>query len=102
MTPISEIDHEWASREVGMFDIASDDSHAETLGLLVHRLDQLRPHDSLRKPWIIFDVGRGDKLAAGLMAFDHNWFEIGASRIDRGRQPGRPGAGDHQAMSSGV
>ena len=51
--------------------------------LLAHVLDQLGALDALGKSGKIFHQRGQRELAARLMTFNHQWLEVGASRVER-------------------
>ncbi len=57
---------------------------AKTRRLFAHVLDQLRPLNALRKAGKVFDQSRQRELASGLVAFEHQRFQVGACGIERG------------------
>ena len=67
---------------------------AEALSLLAHVLDQLRPHDSFREAWEVFDQRGKGKLAAGFVSLDHKRLQVGARRVERGCVSGAAGTDD--------
>ena len=71
---------------------------AETLGLLLHVLDQIGAVDAFGKAGKIFDFGGERKLAAGLVAFDDQRFQARARGVDGGGISGAAGTDDHNVM----
>ena len=67
---------------------------AETLRLLAHVLDQLRAQNSFGKAGEILDQRGQRKLAAGLVAFDDQRFQVGARGVEGGGVSGTAGADD--------
>ena len=71
-------------------------SHAElrpkARRLLLHVLDQLRTLNALRPARKILDQRRDRKLAARLMPFNHQRFQVGARGVNRRSQPSAAGA----------
>ena len=80
--------------EVDAGHVAGAELGAEARRLLAHVVDQFRPLDAVGKAGKILDQRGDGELAAGLMAVDDQRTEIGAGRIDRGRQPRTSGADD--------
>ena len=62
----------------------------------MHLFHKLGPHDPVDEARIVLDFGREHQLSPGLEALDHEWREVGTGRVDRGREPRRPGADDYQ------
>ena len=88
-------DPERALGEVDPVDVDVDDARAEALGLGAHRGHQLGPLDAVRKARVVLDVAGQHQLAARRRAGEDDRLEVGARRVDRGGQAGRPGADDH-------
>ena len=59
-----------------------------------HVLNQLRTLDAFRPAGKVLDQGGDGELAAGLVAFKHKWFQVGAGRIDGGGKTGAARAED--------
>jgi hypothetical protein len=67
---------------------------AKARSLLAHVLDQIRSLNALRPARKVLDQSRDRQLAARLVTFEQEWFQIGASRVDRCCQSGAAGAKD--------
>jgi hypothetical protein len=65
---------------------------AKARGLLAHVLYQFWALDALRKAGKVFYQRGKRELAAGLVAFNHQRFQVGAGRIDGRRKTGATGA----------
>src|SRR5215469_13262583 len=72
---------------------------AEALRLLAHVLDQLRPHNSVRKSGKVFHQRGHRELTAGFVSFHHKWFQVGARGIESGGVTGASGT-DNDYVSS--
>ena len=72
---------------------------AEARRLFAHVFDQFRTLDALGKAGKIFHQGGQRKLAARLMTFKHQWFEIGAGAVEGGRVSGTSGADDYDVAN---
>ena len=72
------------------------------LGLGLHLLHQPGALDDVAEAGIIFDVGGGGQLAAGLDALDDDRLKTGAGGIDGGGIAGGAGAEDDQAAGNDV
>src|SRR3954465_4485802 len=64
----------------------------DMLGLSLHLLHQPRALNNVAKAGIIFNVGRGRQLAAGLDALNDYWVEARARGVDCRGVTGRTGA----------
>src|SRR5216110_3142338 len=71
--------------EIGHFRVGKPG--AKFLGLSVHVQNQLRPLDSVGKPWIIFYKRRRRELPTGLPAFQYQRTEVRPRSVNRGSQP---------------
>ncbi len=91
---IAQMQQERALAEVGAGEMRRAVFGAETLRLLAHVLDQLRSHDSFGEAGKVFHQRGERKLAAGLVALDHERFQIGARRVKRGGVSGAAGTDD--------
>src|SRR5271169_6285862 len=67
---------------------------AKSRSLLAHVFDQFRSLNAFGKSRKILDQCGERKLASGLVAFDDQWFQVGARGVKRGRMPGTAGAND--------
>ena len=76
-----------------------DDLGPDMLGLGLHLLHQPGTLDDVAEARIIFDVGRGGQLAAGLDALDHHRAKARARGVDGGGVARGPGAEDGQRAS---
>ena len=57
------------------------------------------PLDAVREARVVLDVAGEHQLAAGRRAGEHDRLEVGARRVDRRGQAGRPGADDEELAS---
>ena len=96
------LQHERAARQVDLDDMVPDHLGADMLGLGLHLLHQPRALDDVAEAGIIFDVGGGGQLAAGLDALDDDRRQAGAGGVNGGGQAGRAGAEDEQAGGNDV
>ena len=62
---------------------------AEALGLPAHVGHEVGPEDAVLEAREVLDVRGHHQLTAGVEAFDHQRRQIGARRVERGRQPRR-------------
>ncbi len=74
---------------------------AEAGGLFAHVLDELGTLDAVGPAGKVLNEGGDGELAAGLMALDDEWLEVGARRIDGGGKTGAAGAEDN-GIANGV
>ena len=77
------------ARQIDRGDMVPDDLGPDMLGLGLHLLHQPRALDDVAEAGIIFDVGGGGQLAAGLDALDDDRVQAGARGIDGGGVAGR-------------
>src|SRR6185437_5176938 len=87
------------SMQVGRRDMSNLEFRAEPLGLLLHIVDQLGALDVLGPAGEILHQGGDGELSAGLVAFEDQRLEVGASRIDGGGQSGAAGAQNYGVAS---
>ena len=71
---------------------------AELLRLVVGARHQRHARDAGRKAEIVLDARRGAGLATEGPAIEHDRRQAFRCRIDRRRQPGRPGADDRDVV----
>src|SRR6185312_7607541 len=93
---------ERAAGEVDLTDMVPYDLRADMLGLGLHLLDQPRTLDDVAETGIIFDIGGGGELAAGLDALDDDRRQAGARGVDCGGKPRRAGAEHGHARRNAV
>ena len=67
---------------------------AEARGLLLHVFDELGTLYALGPAGEVFDESGDGELAAGLVAFEDEGFEVGAAGVDGGGEAGAAGAED--------
>ncbi len=96
------LQHERAARQVDLGDMVPHHLGADMLGLGLHLLHQPGALDDVAEAGIIFDVGGGGQLAAGLDALDDDRRKAGARGIDGGGVAGGAGAEDDQAAGNDV
>src|SRR6266568_2230847 len=75
---------------------------AESLRLLAHMLDQVGPEDAVRKAREILDHGGQPELSARFVAVNHQRLQVGAGRVNGGRQSGAPAADNDYVVHSRV
>ena len=88
--------------QVDLADVVPHYARADMLGLRLHFLHQPRPLDDVAEAGVIFDVGGGGQLAAGLDALNDDGAHAGARGVDGGGEPCGAGAEDEQASGDGV
>lgn len=91
----AQVEHERTLPKIGMHEVPGLEFGAEAGRLLLHILDQFRALDAFGKPREILHQGGKRKLAAGLMALQHERFKIGTAGIDGRSQAGTAGAYDY-------
>ncbi len=87
--------------EVGGGEVRHAKLGAETLGLLLHVLDEFGALDSFGPAGEVFDEGGDGELAAGLVAFEDEGLEIGARGVDGSGKAGAAGAEDDEVAGFG-
>ena len=95
-------DPERPPREVHAIDVDVDDARPEALRLGAHRGHEVRPLDAVGEARVVLDVAGDHQLAAGRGTGEHDRLEVGAGRVDRGGQAGRPGAHDDELGLDGT
>ena len=71
---------------------------AEALGLVAHRLHELRAHDPVAEAGVVLDLGRLLEQAAPEEALDDERLEVRARGVQRGGVAGRPAADDDDVL----
>src|SRR6476469_3313416 len=77
------------ARQVDTGDMIPDDLGPDMLGLRLHFLHQPGPLDDATEARIVFDVGGGRQLTAGLDALNDDRAEARARSVDGGRKSRR-------------
>ena len=91
---LSEMQQKRTLAEVDAGEMSYAIFRAKALGLLAHVLNELRSHDSFWKAGKIFHERSERELAARFVPFNHQRFQIGPRRIQRGGMSGAAGADD--------
>ena len=81
-------------------EVAEGDLGAEARGLLLHVVDELGALDAVGPAGEVLDKRGDGELAAGLVAFEDERFEVGARGVDGSGQPGAAGAQDDGVANS--
>jgi hypothetical protein len=93
--------------EVDGGDLVGAELGAEAGGLGAEGVHQVGAHDPVDETRVVLDLGGEHELAARLVAgrrrltLDHQRVQVGARRVDGGREPGRAGADDHHLTGFG-
>lgn len=82
-------------RKIHAAQVSHPEIRAEPGRLDSHILDELRSLNPLRPARKIFDQRSNGELAARLMAFQHEWFQVGPCRIDCRCQAGTSSADNY-------
>jgi len=72
--------------------------HPVALGLLHEPVGQLGSADPVREPRVVVQPLGDARLPAEPLRVDHERLEVLPRRVDRGREPGRATAHDHQVV----
>ena len=78
--------------------LVGEEARAEALGLVAHRLHELRAHDPLGEAGVVLDLGRLLEQAAPEEALDDEGLEVRAGGVQRGGVAGRPAADDDDVL----
>ena len=80
--------------EIDADDMPGPELSAKARCLLAHVVDEFRPLDAFGEAGKVLHQRGEGQLAAGLVAVDDEWLQVGASSIDGGGQPRASGADD--------
>src|SRR5581483_8784731 len=89
-----------AGRKLYLAHVVGYQLGAKPFGLVAEALHHLGPHDPLREPGVVLDVGRLLQQSAPGEALDHQRLEVCPRGIERCRIAGRPAANDDHAFVS--
>lgn len=88
----AKVQDEGPLREVDGDQVSHPELRSEALGLLLHVFNKLGALDAIRPAGKVLDQGGNGELAPRLVSFKDQRFQVGASRIDGGSEPGATGA----------
>ena len=80
----ADLELERPLRKIRLRDFTRSKNGAESLRLLFHVLDQVRPHNAVRKSRVVFNIGGQRQLAADLETLDDQRLEVCPRGINRG------------------
>ena len=85
------------ARKIDALDRGKQHRGTEGLGLLAHRVGELRARGR-KDAWIVHDLGRDRDLASEMLALDHKDAVAGTCQIERRREAGGASAHDHRII----
>ena len=91
---LAYVEDEGGFREIDGGEMGHAQFGAEAGGLLLHVLNEFWPLDAFGPAGEVFHQGGDGELAAGLVAFEDEGFEIGAGGVDGGGEASAAGAKD--------
>src|SRR5271155_355724 len=93
-------DLERTLREVHFIYGSGFELRAESLRLLAHIFDELRPHNAVGEAGVVLDVRGERELTALLVAVNHQGLQIGARGVDCSGEPGAATADNDNVVHS--